>query len=160
MKNCKDLRSLHIPDTHRSKRQTLSDDGDGEFYSNSAIKFATYCVSITQSLHHSITHFNSFHIAVSLACSGEGMVVRLNTLDPFAGLLFSQTGGKSCVTRGQRRTETELRILFEDNDVERCGLTREDDGSYSLVIVVQVNTLLLLVEYILILTSDWSRPTR
>lgn len=91
-------------DTHRSKRQTLSDDGD-----------------------------------VSLACSGEGMVVRLNTLDPFAGLLFSQTGGKSCVTRGQRRTETELRILFEDNDVDRCGLTREDDGSYSLVIVVQTH---------------------
>ena len=78
-------------------------------------------------------------------------MVRLNTLDPFSGLLFSQTGGKSCVTRGQRRTETELRILFEDNDVDRCGLTREADGSYSLVIVVQVNTELLLVEHILIL---------
>ena len=32
------LKILHIPDTHRSKRQTLSDDGDGEFYANSAIK--------------------------------------------------------------------------------------------------------------------------
>ena len=75
------------------------------------------------------------------------MVVRLNTLDPFSGLLFSQTGGKSCVTRGQRRTETELRILFEDNDVDRCCLTREADGSYSLVIVVQVNAELSLVEH-------------
>ena len=79
------------------------------------------------------------------------MVVRLNGLDPFTWLLFSQTGGKSCVTRGQRRTETELRILFEDNDVDRCGLTREADGSYSLVIVVQVNAELSLVEHILIL---------
>ena len=97
---------------------------------------------------------------MSLACSGEGMVVRLNTLDPLAGLLFSQTGGKNCVTRGQRRTETELRILFEDNDVDRCGLTREADGSYRLVIVVQVNTRLSLVDHIILLTSDWSRVTR
>ena len=97
---------------------------------------------------------------MSLACSGEGMVVKLNTLDPFAGLLFSQTGGKDCVTRGQRRTETELRILFEDNDVDRCGLTREADGSYSLVIVVQVNTQFSLVNNMILLTSDWSRLTR
>ena len=97
---------------------------------------------------------------MSLACSGEGMVVRLNTLDPFTGLLFSQTGGKSCVTRGQRRTETELRILFEDNDVDRCGLTREPDGSYSLVIVVQVNAWLSLANIILILMSDWFRHTQ
>ena len=89
-------------------------------------------------------------------------MVRLNTLDPFAGLLFSQTGGKNCVTRGQRRTETELRILFEDNDVDRCGLTREADGSYSLVIVVQVNTQLSLhwSHHIILLTYDLSRVTQ
>jgi len=74
---------------------------------------------------------------VSLACSGEGMVITLNTEDPFSGLLFSQTGGKSCQTRGNQRTETELQILFRDTDVDRCGLERELDGSYSLVVVVQ-----------------------
>ena len=57
---------------------------------------------------------------MSLACSSEGMVVRLATRDPFSGLLFSQAGGKSCQTRGQQRTQTELQILFRDTDVDRC----------------------------------------
>ena len=48
------------------------------------------------------------------------MVVRLATRDPFSGLLFSQAGGKSCQTRGQQRTQTELQILFRDTDVDRC----------------------------------------
>ena len=82
-----------------------------------------------------MNHLDIF--SVSLACSGEGMVITLNTEDPFNGLLFSQTGGKSCQTRGSQRTETELQILFRDTDVDRCGLSRELDGSYSLVIVVQ-----------------------
>ena len=47
------------------------------------------------------------------------MVVRLATRDPFSGLLFSQAGGKSCQTRGQQRTQTELQILFRDTDVDR-----------------------------------------
>ena len=42
------------------------------------------------------------------------------TRDPFSGLLFSQAGGKSCQTRGQQRTQTELQILFRDTDVDRC----------------------------------------
>ena len=58
---------------------------------------------------------------MSLACSSEGMVVRLATRDPFSGLLFSQAGGKSCQTRGQQRTQTELQILFRDTDVDRCA---------------------------------------
>ena len=67
------------------------------------------------------------------------MVVKLNTDDPFSGLLFSQSGGKSCQTRGLGRTETELQILFRDTDVDRCGLERQEDGSYSLVVVVQTH---------------------
>ena len=50
------------------------------------------------------------------------MVVRLATRDPFSGLLFSQAGGKSCQTRGQQRTQTELQILFRDTDVDRCAV--------------------------------------
>jgi len=76
---------------------------------------------------------------VSLACSGEGMVVSLNTIEPFSGLLFSQSGGKNCQTRGSQRTETELEIFFRDTDVDRCGLERQLDGSYSLVVVVQTH---------------------
>ena len=33
-----------------------------------------------------------------------------------------------------------LTLSIQDTDVERCGLNREADGSYSLVVVVQVNT--------------------
>ena len=67
------------------------------------------------------------------------MVIKLNTPDPFSGLLFSQSGGKNCQTRGLGRTETELEILFRDTDVDRCGLERQSDGSYSLVVVVQTH---------------------
>merc|ERR1719270_1598819 len=67
------------------------------------------------------------------------MVVSLNTVEPFSGLLFSQSGGKNCQTRGSQRTTTELEIFFRDTDVDRCGLERELDGSYSLVVVVQTH---------------------
>ena len=65
------------------------------------------------------------------------MTVSLNTEEPFSGLLFSQSGGRNCQTRGSQRTETELQILFRDTDVDRCGLERQLDGSYSLIVVVQ-----------------------
>ena len=38
-----------------------------------------------------------------------------------------------------------LTLSIQDTDVERCGLNREADGSYSLVVVVQVNTKLSFV---------------
>lgn len=72
-----------------------------------------------------------------MACSGEGMTISLNTDLPFSGLLFSQSGGRNCQTRGAQRTQTELEIFFRDTDVDRCGLERQLDGSYSLIVVVQ-----------------------
>ena len=38
-----------------------------------------------------------------------------------------------------------LTLSIQETDVERCGLNREADGSYSLVVVVQVNTKLSFV---------------
>ena len=66
-------------------------------------------------------------------------MVSLNTDQPFSGLLFSQSGGKSCLTRGLGRTQTQLEIAFRETDVDRCGLERQGDGSYSLVVVVQTH---------------------
>ena len=72
-----------------------------------------------------------------MTCSGDSLTVSLNTDQPFSGLLFSQSGGKNCLTRGRGRTETQLEIFFRETDVDRCGLERQSDGSYSLVVVVQ-----------------------
>lgn len=74
---------------------------------------------------------------VSLACTGESMTITLRTTEPFTGRLFSQSAGRECQTRGSARTATELTIFFEEEDAARCGLEREEQGAYSMVVVVQ-----------------------
>jgi len=74
---------------------------------------------------------------VSLACTGESMTITLSTTQPFTGRLFSQSAGRECQTRGSARTATELTIFFEEEDAARCGLEREEQGAYSMVVVVQ-----------------------
>jgi len=74
---------------------------------------------------------------VKLACTGESMTITLNTNEPFKGRLFAQSAGRECQTRGSARTATELTIYFEETEAARCGLEREEQGAYSMVVVVQ-----------------------
>jgi len=76
-------------------------------------------------------------LELSLECSADSMTVTLNTEEPFSGRLYSQPAGKDCETRGNARTETQLTLDFDDASQARCGITREEEGVLSAVVVVQ-----------------------
>ena len=56
---------------------------------------------------------------MSLQCTAQSMTVTLNTEEPFAGRLYSQTAGKDCDVRGDNSTETQLRLEFDDASLAR-----------------------------------------
>jgi len=75
-------------------------------------------------------------VELSLECRAESMTVTLNTEEPFTGRLFSQ-GGSKCQTLGTARTETSLTFEYDQTSRTKCGVTSEESGVVSAVVVVQ-----------------------
>jgi hypothetical protein len=73
--------------------------------------------------------------SVSLTCTADSMTVHLQTGDPFEGRIYSQehpTG--SCEVFGSGQRKTEIAFGLQDSN---CGVSEEDKGVYTNVIVVQ-----------------------